>query len=770
NELKAEAHFIMGEANYYKDVNDLAILHYKKAITFTKKNSNTYINSLLKLGQTFYYNIEYDSSLVYLNAAKHAAFQENNTEIICKSYEALGRVYRKINEYQKAILVLDSAIIHNEKLNSIDRYANIYNQIGLIYYLITDYKQAVSNYNESIKYYEETGDKEGEAIVFNNLGNVYTNWGDFEKAIEYFQKALVLFENLNHKEGVANCYSNIALCYENLIEESLLEENLKNYKNALNYHRQALDIRKELGDIYSISISYENLGNVYSRITSEKLEIKYGRYWEDSIAGSYDPIRLGFDTARQYYEDAYKIKLKIEDVSGLASLLNNFGRLFSQMGSYELAYQKLDSSLTISKEIDNKYLTALNLREIARNYLRQKKYSNALSYYFSSLEISKQYNFKYLSRYTYQDISEIYKTLGDYKKSLNYYELFVQIKDSITNEEKYKQISQLETIYEIDKKQKEIEILNKDKALKEATIKQQRRTILIILGAILIIVLILIQLFKLYRDKRKANKILQHQNEIISEQKESITDSIQYASKIQTALLPQNKDIDHLIPAYFILFKPRDIVSGDFYWIREQNNKIIVVAADCTGHGVPGAFMSMLGIAYLTEITNKFRSASSNIILDELRTNVISSLHQKEDEEGSKDGMDLVLTIIDFQNMKLDYTGAYNPLVIIRNGDILEFKANRMPIGIYVKSDLPFQNTVVDLQKNDMVYMFSDGFQDQFGGENGKKYMYKNMKQDFVEIYEKDLEEQKQILDDKLTAWRGERHQVDDVVLIGIRV
>ena len=265
---------------------------------------------------------------------------------------------------------------------------------------------------------------------------------------------------------------------------------------------------------------------------------------------------------------------------------------------------------------------------------------------------------------------------------------------------------------------------------------------------------------------------IEKQKEEIEEKNEDIMASIKYAQKIQTALLPPEESLANLELDGFVLFLPRDIVSGDFYWLGQKNGKPITVAADCTGHGVPGAFMSMLGMSVLNNIVTEKEEVSASGILDELRRQVIKHLRQKGQEGEQKDGMDMALHIIDKANNKVEFAGANNPLVLIRNDEIIQVKGDRMPIGIHELADQPFENNIVDIQKDDVLYTFSDGFQDQFGGPKGKKFMFKKMKDLFLEIYHRPMEEQKQILYDTLIDWMkaGKTNQVDDVVVIGIRI
>ncbi len=260
------------------------------------------------------------------------------------------------------------------------------------------------------------------------------------------------------------------------------------------------------------------------------------------------------------------------------------------------------------------------------------------------------------------------------------------------------------------------------------------------------------------------------QNAKISEQHKNITDSIQYAQRIQAAILPPIEKIKEVVDDYFVLYRPRDIVSGDYYWSTRRDDITIIVAADCTGHGVPGAFMSMLGIAFLNEIVNKEGIVQPDEILNRLRNQVITQLHQTGNEGESKDGMDISLYVIDHKNMKLRFAGAYNPLFVIRNDEVIQLKADRMPIGYYFKKETNFSMEEIDLLKGDCLYNSSDGYPDQFGGPDERKFMTKNFKDLLLQIYKKPMAEQRQILDRTIDEWRGKIEQIDDIVVIGVRV
>jgi serine phosphatase RsbU (regulator of sigma subunit) len=279
---------------------------------------------------------------------------------------------------------------------------------------------------------------------------------------------------------------------------------------------------------------------------------------------------------------------------------------------------------------------------------------------------------------------------------------------------------------------------------------------------------------KLIQDLREANQTLEQKirerTQKIELQNREITCSIQYASRIQSALLYPDTDLKRLFQSYFILNRPKDIVSGDFFWMASKDDKALVAVADCTGHGVPGAFMSILGVSLLNEIINKTVTIRANEILNQLRGQVIKSLHQTGKNDETRDGMEMALCIIDFGKMKLQFSGAFRPLYLLRNGDILELVGDNMPIGIYEDEESSFTNKEIPIEKGDVLYLFTDGYLHQMGGDNRKTFKSQNFKKLLLSIYTFPLQKQRELLEEKLNVWQGDLEQVDDILVVGIKL
>jgi sigma-B regulation protein RsbU (phosphoserine phosphatase) len=279
---------------------------------------------------------------------------------------------------------------------------------------------------------------------------------------------------------------------------------------------------------------------------------------------------------------------------------------------------------------------------------------------------------------------------------------------------------------------------------------------------------------KLIENLKEANltleqKVIERTREIESRNLE-IRSSIQYASRIQNALLPPDEELNKSLPSYFVYSKPRNIVSGDYYWLAHKDDKVIIAVADCTGHGVPGAFMSILGVAFLNEIVNKAVTIRANEILNQLSGQLIKSLHQRGKNNETRDGMEMALCVIDPVKQKIQYAGAFRPLYMIRDNELIEYKGDSMPIGIYEQEDQSFSNTEILFNKGDLIYLFSDGYVDQLGGEKRKTFRSENFKKLLIEIRTLPMQKQKKVLDQKFEEWKGEIDQVDDILIVGIKM
>jgi serine phosphatase RsbU (regulator of sigma subunit) len=278
----------------------------------------------------------------------------------------------------------------------------------------------------------------------------------------------------------------------------------------------------------------------------------------------------------------------------------------------------------------------------------------------------------------------------------------------------------------------------------------------------------------LIEDLKEANQNLERKvmerTKQIEQQRLNITDSIHYASRIQKALMLPSEELEKILPSHFVLNKPKDIVSGDYYWVSQKGNKLIIAVADCTGHGVPGAFMSIMGINFLNEIVNKSEVPNANEILNELRDHLIKSLGQTGQRDEARDGMEMALCVVDIEKRKIQFSGAFRPMYLIRKGELKVFRGDRMPIGIYNEEEVCFTNKEVPFKENDIIYLFTDGYVDQIGGPHRKTFKSKQFKELLKDIHQKPMEEQQAILREEHAIWGSGQEQTDDVMILGVKL
>jgi serine phosphatase RsbU (regulator of sigma subunit) len=664
---------------------------------------------------------------------------------------------------------------------------------------------------------EKIGFKKGMGYAYMNMAFISTNNGDSEKTMSYYFKALKLMEEIGFKTGISSCYQNIglALNYQG------------KYAEAIQYTLKGIKIKEELKDEKGAAAGYNTIGNAYTKLGNYLEALKYyfislklKEKMNDQLGASVALLNIGsvlssqgkLDAARLYESKALAISKALGDKQGEALVYCNIGDLYFEQENYKEALANDLLALKIAEEIDDNqlinttciligktYFAMQQYKEALAFYLRalksstdlddkentisscngmgncyeqQKSYIRALVYYEKALTLSKEIKLKTGIRNAYSNLASANEKLKNYEKALYYNKLYSEIKDTMLSEESLKQSAELNTRYETDKKEKEILLLTKEQQLKDKTLKEQR---LVRIGLIIGLGLLLILSFLLYsryRFKQKANLILEKQKEEIHQKNILITDSIDYAKTIQEAILPDDDKLNAFFPDHFILYKPKAIVSGDFYWVGKKEDKIICAVADCTGHGVPGAFMSLLGHNILENVVQQENAVDPGSILTTLNEEIVTRFSKGIERETVKHAMDIAIISIDETTKQLQYAGAKNPLYLVRNNALTEIKADRQSTGIVSKdhTEVLYTNHSETLQKGDVMYMFSDGFPDQKGGPEKKKFFYQQFKDLLVSIHHLPAEEQHQQLDNVITSWIGAGEQVDDILVMGIRI
>lgn len=557
--------------------------------------------------------------------------------------------------------------------------------------------------------------------------NFYRSKNDL--ALKYLTEALQWFNINTSEKGYARA----------LLLKGNIYESFGDYEKTLSMWLEALKVSKEIGDIESEGESCSQLGLIYSRLCN-------------------------FDKSLEYFNKGLKIREEIGDENGAASSLNRIGMVLRQTKKYDESLEYYFRSLEIRNK--NKQLTAIpwTLLGIGNTYEEMKRYPESLHHYEKgmiggdkrctlqcmmgagrvysqlgdtskaeerleeSLRMAQDLRSLVLVAEAHAALANHFELWGNSEKALNSYKLHLKARESYHSTEVQSKLSNIEVAHAIEKSEQEKEIY------------------------------------------RLRHVELKEAYDIIDEKNKDITASINYASRIQRAILPKTEEIRGLKRRLFILYIPKDIVSGDFFWFTKAGNKLIIAAGDCTGHGVPGALMSMLGISFLEEIVNSRRIMNPGKILDELRNEVQRALRQTGKRDEAKDGMDISLCVIDKGNKTISYSGAYNNLYLVRNDELTEYQADRMPIGIFDLNNRHFSSQEINYTEGDIIYMFSDGYADQFGGPQNKKFKYTNLKALLIGNNRLTLTKQKHRLETVFYDWKGASPQIDDVLIIGYRL
>ncbi|OFX32863.1 MAG: hypothetical protein A2X08_00380 [Bacteroidetes bacterium GWA2_32_17] len=610
--------------------------------------------------------------------------------------------------------------------------------------------QNIGKYDISLQYGKVALDlalqlnfNQGIVASYGNIGVLYMEQGDYPKALEYYFKGLKIAEKFGNKKGIARNIGNIGSVY--------MQQG--DYPKALEYYFKVLKTFEEIGDKGQISTILGNIGI---------------GYW---YQGDYPK-------ALEYYFKALKMHDELGNKNRIATDYGNIGSVYHAQKDYPKALEYYFKALKMSEEIEDEGKITIWLNNIGSLYTTLKKYDEAEKYLLKSLSIAEQISSLDDVKLSHQHLSELYEALGKLAKELFHYKKYITTRDSIFNNENIKKTVQAQMNYEFDKKEAVTKAEQDKKDVIAVGEKQKQKIITYsVSGGLFFVLLFAFFIFRGYRQKQKANIIITQQkheverkNQIIEEKNKDITDSINYAKRIQQATLPNKKEIYSALTNCFILFKPKDIVSGDFYFFHKNNQSAFIAAADCTGHGVPGAFMSIIGSEKLNDAV--LQSTDTSEILKLLNKGIKISLRQSDSNESTRDGMDIALCYVDTENNIVKYAGANRPIWIIRKGhtEVEEKKATKTAIGGLTDDNQHFDTHELKLQQGDTFYIFSDGFADTFGGQEEKKLTTKKFKEILLSIQDKTMKEQEQHLNNFIENWKDGTEQADDILVIGVRL
>ena len=671
-----------------------------------------------------------------------------------------------------------------------------YYELGYAYYIKDDARDALDYTLKAMHVYNDTSKNKYVAQACLGAGLCYEDLNVPDSIFLYFNRALNIYITLQDTAGICQTYKDLGDVYTHM----------KLYANAEENYQKALAFATLMEDTLDMAAYYRCIGQLLAKksdtlITSAIENLKKSIY----LFETKNTDNENFITIKYWaYTDLAKAYIQLANYTGKSVYADSCYIYIKKVGNYNL-------------KVGDPFSYLLDRYTYADYLVFFHRYDDALAILLK-LEKFFDDDSPAADKKTYhRRLYEVYLLLEDYKNALAHYEKYDQYKSEQVNENALNSIknAEVERTRMIEEMKRE-----NDAKLHAAERRRMRIVNISLIGGLGLFVLLIFYIARVLHIKHKANAELAEKNAIlaeqaeeiqaqndeilaqndeiiaqneeiqtqaekIKEQSEEIHDSINYARRIQRSLLTPSKTIASIFPDYFVLYKPRNVVSGDYYWVGQFGDNKVSIVADCTGHGVPGGFMSVLGMANLNYIVEQ--NVSPDVILNHLREAIITNLRQRSDvhtalhdaehptaqvdtSDRSRDGMDVAAYVVNEKLMKLSYAGANNPLVLIRGNEVQTLKADRMPVGIHECLD-PFTCTTIDIQRGDCIYTFSDGFQDQFSAETGKKFMSRRLRDLLLEIHEQPMAEQKKILNVVFEEWRGPvSNQTDDVVIMGVRI
>ncbi|MCW3085476.1 MAG: hypothetical protein JWP12_2842 [Bacteroidetes bacterium] len=603
-------------------------------------------------------------------------------------------------------------------------------------YIYSEPQKALIYANQELALATKLHWKKGIAMAENSIGIYYNSQGDFANTLAHFLKALKLREEISDKRGVASLYCNIGNVYRNQ----------DNFAEALDYYTKALKLAQEVGNKQLQAVDISNIGIIYAHQNNA-------------------------DKALDNFTKALKLNEEIGNKVGISTCLGNIGLIYCTKGDYDKALDCYFKAVKIDEENGNKNGKTRELNNIGSLYIRQKKYAEAEKYLTQSLLMAKEIGSKSLIEDNYVFFARLDSAQGNYKQALEHYKMYIIYRDSITNEQVREKNMQMAMQYDFDKKQAAVQAAQEKKdAISGQEKRKQKILIAAISGGLFLLFVIAVIIFRSLRVTQQQKKIITEKSEQLGEALKSVKDSITYAKRIQQAKLPKQEDIDTAFRDNFILFRPKDIVSGDFYYFHKNERGIYIAAVDCTGHGVPGAFMSLIGYEKLEEAITHSNDPSE--ILNQLNKRIKTSLKQTDNTASTRDGMDIALCEVDLLTRTIKYAGANRPLWIIRNGSnvVEEIKATKKAIGGLTDDNQQFETHEIHLNSGDAFYIFSDGYADTFSGKTNKKLTTRKFKELLLSVKDTNMLSQKTFLNDFIKEWQAGTEPVDDILVMGIRL
>lgn len=641
------------------------------------------------------------------------------------------------------------------------------------YQNIMDIKNALLSNQRSLAVSVALNDSSAIASTQFGIGMIYEKQGNILKALELYRESGSIGEAMNDYGMMEAVYTQIAYTYQNL----------KDSTNALYYYKKTIDVGEEIQDIYILGFANMKIGGILGANGNLKKSLIYFNkalhYYKQLTPDDYGMIPFTYEEMALTYSkngdstNAIKylnmsIEIKKTKKRNLKAPIHHLGVIYFESRNYIKAIEYFQKSLTLHNDSSEVEGIISSNNYLAESHFKLKKYKEAEKYALISFGLCKRLGYPSFIKKNSELLFNIYKAQNKPEKALPMFELYIEMKDSIYKDELKKSgiRNQFENEYAKKVMSDSLKTVQERKINIIKTKEEQTKRYFLYCGLFLVIVFAGF-IFNRFRVSKHQNKLITEQKSILEHQKQEITDSINYSKRIQTAILPDLNDIKQSLNDFFILYQPKDIVSGDFYYFNKVNSDVFMAAADCTGHGVPGAFMSLVGSKEL-KIANAISNSPAQI-LKHLNNGVKDTLRQNH-IDGTKDGMDIALVRINGTTVR--YSAANRPLWILKKDSsiIEEIKATKTAIAGFTEDNFEFDEHEISLSKGDTIYLFSDGYADQFGGDKQKKMTTKRFREFVLSIKDKSMNEQQLQLESFFNSWQGNSEQVDDLLVIGIRL
>jgi len=682
-----------------------------------------------------------------------------------------------LNKQDEAIAILNAAL----KMPSLSKnkleLAYVYEVLGDCYDDKQEYRKSLSNYIKTNELLKGLNDSSLLVRNYTAIAGGYSELEETDSSMLYLFKAKTIAEAdiKRHSRYLKTIYNNLGLAF-----------NAKtNYTEALKYFYKAIDYTEKIKDTDGLASTYNNIGNLYADLFQfdksliyyrKVLAIKYSSYTLANIGILFSDINQ-YDSALIYIRKSIEMDMKAGDKAGLSSSYTVVGNIFKKHKQIDSAMYYYNLSTKLANEIEDVGVVQNNDYNIIELLLTQGKYNEAKGIAHKNLNsLLEGDDLSFISD-AYGQLTEIYKRSNDFKKAFEFQEKMILFKDSAQQANKTLEIKNLELNAEYKKKSSNDSLLHAQATLlnnvqHQSQIKKQRLLLFGFIAILLIVAVFSIIVFKRYKVSQRQREIINkqknemfHQKQIVEEKQKEILDSIHYAKRIQYALIAHKDFLDENLPENFIYFNPKDIVSGDFYWATKTDHYFYLAICDSTGHGVPGAFMSLLNIGFLSEAINEKGIVKPNEVFNYVRQRLVQSISK----DGQKDGFDGVLLRYDLKTGQMDYAAANNSPLLISDGVSLTLPGDRMPVGVGERTN-DFTLHTINAKKGDKLFFYTDGFADQFGGPKGKKYKYRKLNELLTQSATKPINEFTDFLSNEFELWRGDLDQVDDVCVIGLKV